>query len=448
MTLEAPSDVSFTISSFKEFLENLHRKYPDLHVVGNLMKFLKENQSEEADPDVLSGSNIEKIFKMLDKDGSGELDLMEVFKLFKYCNLPMSLIVNKRTADGAVTPDELGPMLCELDQENPHLDIGEKILGFLGEALSAGGSESVLPDSADPSEDPPADEPEEVTGTRRALIIGINYIGTNNSLGGCINDAKNQKALLMDQFGFEEDNIKFMTDEEEGENKPTAENMKAAIADFVASASGEDLLFFSYSGHGSQMKDPSGEEPDGKNECLCPCDCMEGPWPDYVVLDNELYKAFHDDLPSGARLLCVYDCCHSGSMGDLAFTYGNPTASRDIVEEEDAGRYLPPPESAGTEEPECTGQARALSSDSEDDKRIWAISGCQDAQTSADATIDGVRQGALTWALHSALKDMDYHLNYQHVIAATRKKLKGKYSQIPAMSTTSRDEIKRFYLAK
>lgn len=44
-------------------------------------------------------------------------------------------------------------------------------------------------------------------GTKRALLIGINYIGQQGQLSGCHNDVGNIKKYLVETEGFEESNI-------------------------------------------------------------------------------------------------------------------------------------------------------------------------------------------------------------------------------------------------
>jgi hypothetical protein len=41
-------------------------------------------------------------------------------------------------------------------------------------------------------------------GRKRALLIGINYIGSSNQLNGCINDVANIKSFLIQRFDFKE----------------------------------------------------------------------------------------------------------------------------------------------------------------------------------------------------------------------------------------------------
>lgn len=44
-------------------------------------------------------------------------------------------------------------------------------------------------------------------GTRRALLVGINYVGQKGQLSGCHNDVGNIKDYLTERQGFDESNI-------------------------------------------------------------------------------------------------------------------------------------------------------------------------------------------------------------------------------------------------
>ena len=58
---------------------------------------------------------------------------------------------------------------------------------------------------------------------KKALLIGINYVGTENELNGCINDVKNMKTMLIDKLGYKSQNITMLTDETT--KKPTKSNI-------------------------------------------------------------------------------------------------------------------------------------------------------------------------------------------------------------------------------
>ena len=53
---------------------------------------------------------------------------------------------------------------------------------------------------------------------------------------------------------------------------PTCANIKKAIEELVRTAAAGDLIFFSYSGHGSCQPDRNGDEADGRDETICPLD--------------------------------------------------------------------------------------------------------------------------------------------------------------------------------
>lgn len=296
-------------------------------------------------------------------------------------------------------------------------------------------------------------------GAKKALLIGINYIGTSNELGGCINDARNEMRVLTQVFGFEPKDILLLTEDQNDASKnPTCANIRKGMKWLTSGASAGDLLFFAYSGHGSQMPTTSSSEEDGQDECICPLDCMDAPWPKNIILDNELNEVFLESLPNGVKCLCVFDCCHSGSMEDLSCTrelFPEACSGAKGLARDASSRYLAPPAAvekdlkAVAHARQGTGaKARVLRSQAPKgrDKQLWVISGCQDNQTSADATIGGVRQGALTWGLVKALSDHKFTISYDDLLQAVRANLRSGYEQVPQLSSTCESNFARLYL--
>jgi len=154
-------------------------------------------------------------------------------------------------------------------------------------------------------------------GTRRALLIGINYGGQNGELSGCHNDVINIKGYIEKVHGFSEDNMTILMDDAEHE-EPTRKNILKGFAELVKSCEAGDSVFVHYSGHGGSIKDDdSGEEEDGMDECLCPVDyALNG-----VIRDDDVYSTLVAGMPGGARVTCLMDCCHSGSILDLPYLY-------------------------------------------------------------------------------------------------------------------------------
>lgn len=438
---------SFDIQGFKTVCVKSHKDHPRWNVRSNLQKYIEENKGKVAAEDDLSDEplcdhNLEKLFKIIDTDGSGQLSPMETYELFVAASLPKRILFEILSTDvtGILDFPQFCSVLRSCDEKYPEKGVDEKILNFLQVAMHKGKPPMPKVDLSSADEE----VSEMPVGTKKALIIGINYLGTGVQLGGCINDAKAQHDVILGHFGFKEEHVRLLVDDSDDPSaKPTKENMLEAMNWLMCDAKAGDVLFFHFSGHGSQVTDPTGQEADGKNECLCPVDCMGKPWPAAVIVDDYLNDLFFENLPEGVRLTCVYDCCHSGTMMDLS-------CNRDIGDmmgfDEDApkDRYMhPPPEIAEQLQAQSaqrgintvhTVRSRSLAAPGP--KQLWSISGCMDSQTSADATIGGQKRGALTWSLISSLEQCNYNVTYDELLTMCRKKLKGKYTQIPQMATT------------
>lgn len=102
--------------------------------------------------------------------------------------------------------------------------------------------------------------PPEATGTRRAVMIGINYVGHEQGvLSGCHNDCMNMKKYIQKVHKFQPNNITVLMDDDDGEHKsPTRANILSALKKMVQASEPGDALFVHYSGHGAKIKDDSG----------------------------------------------------------------------------------------------------------------------------------------------------------------------------------------------
>jgi hypothetical protein len=89
-------------------------------------------------------------------------------------------------------------------------------------------------------------------GVNRAVFVGVNYIGGEAPLTGCINDVNNAMSHLQ-KWGFsasEKNNFRMLTEEEPDQrrNGPTKKNILEAIAWLVSGATPGETLFFHFSG--------------------------------------------------------------------------------------------------------------------------------------------------------------------------------------------------------
>jgi hypothetical protein len=137
-------------------------------------------------------------------------------------------------------------------------------------------------------------------GKRTALCVGIDTYPAPNALQGCVNDSLDWAALFQ-SMGHTVSALR--------NGEATRAAITKALAQHVAQMKSGDLFLFQYSGHGTQFPDDTGDEPDGKDEALCPVDMMtEG-----FVRDDDI-RTILNRVPQGALAVAFVDCCHSGSI--------------------------------------------------------------------------------------------------------------------------------------
>eukprot|EP01026_Neomeris_dumetosa_P056908 TRINITY_DN5216_c0_g2_i1.p1 TRINITY_DN5216_c0_g2~~TRINITY_DN5216_c0_g2_i1.p1 ORF type:complete len:392 (-),score=33.55 TRINITY_DN5216_c0_g2_i1:184-1359(-) len=146
---------------------------------------------------------------------------------------------------------------------------------------------------------------------QRAFLVGCNYPGSDCPLRGCVNDVNNMKSLLLNDFGFTDQNITIMIDTDDSALQPTGANIKNQLQQLVEQSQEGDVLFFHFSGHGTQVPgDPDQDEKDAKDEAIVPTDMN-------LILDDDfrvIFKNMHPDV----KFTMIADCCHSGGMLDHA----------------------------------------------------------------------------------------------------------------------------------
>ncbi|HYO12483.1 MAG TPA: caspase family protein [Thermoanaerobaculia bacterium] len=150
---------------------------------------------------------------------------------------------------------------------------------------------------------------------RRALVIGINDYAVPvgapgrqrfQNLAGAVRDAEEMREVLMALYGFKPHEIITLTDQ-----AATRAAILRSIEERLVNPAGKgDVVFFYFSGHGSQVRNSRSTEPDRLDESLVPADSWRGA-PD--IRDKELQPLFNRILDRGARLTVVLDSCHSGS---------------------------------------------------------------------------------------------------------------------------------------
>jgi hypothetical protein len=233
-----------------------------------------------------------------------------------------------------------------------------------------------------------------------SLHIGLNgvsadaYAGWDGPLAACEFDASDMSAIAKSK-GMK--TTVLLT------KKATRASVLASMRGAAKALKAGDLFFMSYSGHGGQVPDVSGEEDDKKDETWCLYDGQ--------LIDDELYFEL-GKFGAGVRVLVLSDSCHSGTVtraplvpvtipGQRPKLMPAPVAMRTYREHQAfydklqldiakaAGKAAVDPDTA-LANVSASGRLTAIVKDFK--PAVVLISGCQDNQTS----MDGDHNGAFT----------------------------------------------------
>ena len=145
--------------------------------------------------------------------------------------------------------------------------------------------------------------------TRKALLVGINDyapVGSGGSdLHSCVNDVRDMANTLsvLNIVPATSSAMRIITD---------ARATRATIIDglnwLIVGAKKDDVLFFFYSGHGSQVVDVSKDELGKKDETICPYD-----YSTTGMIKDTYYRSLLVNQPAGVDMDVILDSGHSGT---------------------------------------------------------------------------------------------------------------------------------------
>ena len=252
---------------------------------------------------------------------------------------------------------------------------------------------------------------------KRAILIGINYIGTSSELRGCINDVNNIYVWLTKECGYSPSNIQVYTDQPNGDPafRPTRANIEKAVrwlhAGVVPNVPVQ--LFMHYSGHGSWTVDRNGDEADRRDESICPVDYATAG----NIIDDALYQMIVTPIAQrpNVQLTCLFDCCHSGTALDLRYDFEIQFAST----------------SANLRTYKMVQQKTLAKTECQ--VLLW--SGCLDTQTAADAFIANTSQGAMTWGFLSVVRKNKNNVSFKKLLSELQIQLRSmRFDQVAHLS--------------
>lgn len=214
-----------------------------------------------------------------------------------------------------------------------------------------------------------------------SLHIGLNFVdpahynGWDGKLNACENDATDMERIALAQR-FETNLLL--------REKATRKNVTNTIGHAANSLQSGDIFYISYSGHGGQLPDLNGDEPDGQDETWC---LFDG-----ELLDDELNELWVG-FKQGVRILVTSDSCHSGTIVKEATN--NMVVFSDFSPRFMDSQHALATYSSNREFYDGLLLKRKDISAADIHASLILISGCQDNQYSYDGTFNGAFTGAL-----------------------------------------------------
>lgn len=141
----------------------------------------------------------------------------------------------------------------------------------------------------------------------RVFSVGINRYPTS-PLQNCVADALLMRTLFDELYAVPAIDHRVLLD-----NAATKQAIRDGIEWLIRDLVPGDRCVFTYSGHGTQLRDTNGDEPDRLDEALVPVDFT---WSDQFgtgLTDDDLVKYFAP-MVHGVACTLLIDACHSGTL--------------------------------------------------------------------------------------------------------------------------------------
>jgi hypothetical protein len=269
------------------------------------------------------------------------------------------------------------------------------------------------------------------------------------------------KAALERHYGFTDTDLRILLDRD-----ATLAGIRAGLEWLAQGGDDADAVrVFHFSGHGTQVVDKNGDEPDGRDEALVPYDYQTAG----MLVDDDL-GALYDRFPKTGNLTLIMDSCHSGTVqrditNDVLYRFipVSPADERkmdaaksrfDEEAQDHVIKRLRAMDISKMSEAELKAMVGKLIAgfqkkrfgDVRSREANVLVSGCRSDQQSADARIAGDFHGALTYYLVETINEANGNLSYRALVETTGDKLaKGNYVQVPQLEyRAGRDKRRAF----
>ncbi|KAJ1735945.1 Ca(2+)-dependent cysteine protease [Coemansia biformis] len=178
-----------------------------------------------------------------------------------------------------------------------------------------------------------------LSGTKYALVIGINYYEMEYSQTSNINSAHTMRELLVRKYGYKDKNVVLLSDDQESERwHPTHHNITTAIRRMMREVRPNDAVLVYYCGFGRLPV----QVLEKRTEVLSAIRRLRS---DYILPSDfettgaidtaHLHKTLVHSLPPSARLTVLFNCVVSETGLGVAYKYtstsGTPVLTNAIA---------------------------------------------------------------------------------------------------------------------
>ena len=273
------------------------------------------------------------------------------------------------------------------------------------------------------------------------LLVGINdYAGDVPNLGGCHNDVERVNNVLTTRFNIAADNIKILLSQ-----AATKTNIVAGFLTHLKQAQANDTVVFYYSGHGSQERAPKefwNIESDHQNETLVCHDSRAGGGD---LADKELRFLISEVAKSGAEVVVLLDCCHSGNGTRATLDLENSDALVSVRLAKKATYSRQIENYCFYEQAKREGWLYEMQHMPEG--KHLMMSGCEDSELSKELNIQGKRHGAFTHYLCETLENTQYSLSYQNLLRKIKLQVRNLVDkQNPSLMAIKNATVDKLFL--
>ena len=136
--------------------------------------------------------------------------------------------------------------------------------------------------------------------TSRALVIGINQYKNASPLGYAVNDAHDVREILVEELGFETENVIYLADQDATKSNILKSFLRFSNDDIKV----DDRLFVFFAGHGHTRSGVKGEV-----GYLVPYDADMDDYSTFIRWDELTRNA---ELVRAKHILFVMDACYGG----------------------------------------------------------------------------------------------------------------------------------------